>query len=139
MVEEQEKRSASTQKQTTVTRQLVQTIKDEAEETEGATEAVKEHTEALEKQGVAATGAYSEAVANLTAEVERLKQKLALATQEARALNAETGGALTGVKARDPRHQADVDAALAAGRVPNRGGTRIATADGSGSRLLQVP
>ena len=120
MVKEQEKRSASRQKQTTVTRQLVQTIKDEAEETEGATEAVKEHTEALEKQGVAATGAYSEAVANLTAEVERLKQKLGLATQEARALNAAS-------------------AALAAGRVPNRGGTRIATADGSGSRLLQVP
>ena len=139
MVEEQEKRSATTQKQTVVTKQLVQTIKEEAEETEEATEAVKEHTEALEKQGVTAAGAYGEAVARLTAEVERLKQQLGLATREAEALNAETGGALTGLRARDPRHQADVDAALLAGRVPNRGGTRIATADGSGSRLLQVP
>tara|TARA_R100001530_G_scaffold34253_1_gene26739 strand:- start:1425 stop:2876 length:1452 start_codon:yes stop_codon:yes gene_type:complete len=139
MVEEQEKRSATTQKQTVVTKQLVQTIKEEAEETEEATEAVKEHTEALEKQGVAAAGAYGEAVAKLTAEVERLKQQLGLATEEAKVLNAETGGALTGLRARDPRHQADVDAALLAGRVPNRGGTRIATADGSGSRLLQVP
>lgn len=70
----------------------------------------------------------------LGGDVDRLRGRFDSATISANRFNAATQGSLT---ARDRRSQTDVNEALAAGRTPNRAGTRIRTADGSGGRLLR--
>ena len=63
-----------------------------------------------------------------------LTRSLERTARAAAQVQSATGGRLT---ARDRRSQADVDAALAVGRTAFMGGTRIRTADGSGSRLVR--
>jgi hypothetical protein len=65
---------------------------------------------------------------------EDLTRELERTARAAAQVQSATGGRLT---ARDRRSQADVDAALAVGRTAFMGGTRIRTADGSGSRLVR--
>lgn len=65
---------------------------------------------------------------------DRYAESAARAARQAESLTRATGGSLT---ARDRRSQQDVDDAIAAGRQAFLGGTRIRTADGSGSRLLR--
>lgn len=77
---------------------------------------------------------FEEAHRSLKAESDSLTNSLYRTARAAAQVNAATGGRLT---ARDRRSQGDVDAALAAGRRPIMGGTRIITADGSGSRLIR--
>lgn len=77
---------------------------------------------------------YRDAERELRTETDQLTISLERAAEAAGKVNQATGGSLT---ARDRRSQADVDAALAIGRVPNRNGTSIKTADGYGSRLLR--
>jgi hypothetical protein len=61
--------------------------------------------------------------------------ELAASAARAAIANAQLASSM-GVAARDRRSQDEVEAALGAGRRPGLGGTRIRTADGSGSRLL---
>jgi len=77
---------------------------------------------------------YEQAERSLRGETDDLTRSLERTARAASQVNAATGGRLT---ARDRRSQADVDAALAAGRQTTQGGTRIRTADGSGSRLVR--
>ena len=93
-------------------------------------ESLKDLEGGFAKSGLAAES-YGSKIQGLSNQYDR-------ATSAAARLNAETGGALSGVTARDSRSQADVDAALAYGRTPTLGGTRIRTADGSGSRLVRT-
>ena len=101
-------------------------------ETEGAatTRQVTQSTE----EATSALITYEEAERSLRGETDELTQSLQRTARAAAQVTAATGGRLT---ARSARSQADVDAALAAGRAPTLGGTRIRTADGSGSRLLR--
>jgi hypothetical protein len=80
----------------------------------------------VEGYGIASTAAgnYRVRVDELTASANR-----------AAVANAQLASSM-GVAARDRRSQDEVEAALGAGRRPGLGGTRIRTADGSGSRLL---
>ena len=79
-------------------------------------------------------GTFEQAHRSLKGEADSLTNSLNRTAKAAAQVNAATGGRVT---ARDKRNQADVDAALAAGRRPIMGGTRILTADGSGSRLIR--
>ena len=79
-------------------------------------------------------GTFEQAHRSLKGEADSLTNSLNRTAKAAAQVNAATGGRVT---ARDKRHQADVDAALAAGRRPIMGGTRILTADGRGSRLIR--
>lgn len=97
-----------------------------AETTQQVTESTEDATTALLT--------YEEANRGVRAEADELTRSLERTARAAAQVNASTGGALT---ARDRRSQADVDAALAAGRTTTMGGTRIRTADGSGSRLVR--
>ena len=97
-----------------------------AETTQQVTESTEDATTALLT--------YEEANRGVRAEADELTRSLQNTARAAAQVNAATGGALT---ARDRRSQADVDAALAAGRTTTMGGTRIRTADGSGSRLVR--
>ena len=101
-------------------------------ETEGAatTRQVTQSTE----EATSALITYEEAERSLRGETDDLTQSLEKTARAAAQVTAATGGRLT---ARSARSQADVDAALAAGRAPTLGGTRIRTADGHGSRLLR--
>jgi hypothetical protein len=85
-------------------------------------------------EGERALLTYEQAQRALRGESDGLAKSLDRSADAAARLNAATGGSLT---ARDSRNQADVDAALAAGRSTTLGGTRIRTADGSGSRLVR--
>ena len=73
----------------------------------------------------------------LSSAVDVLRGRLDDSARAAQRLNAETGGSLSGLRARTSSNQARVDAALARGIRPSQGGTRIRTLDG-GSVLLEV-
>tara|TARA_R110002096_G_scaffold269480_4_gene463327 strand:- start:1376 stop:2812 length:1437 start_codon:yes stop_codon:yes gene_type:complete len=96
-------------------------------------ETTRQVTESTE-DATSALLTYEEANRGVRSEADELTRSLERTARAAAQVNAATGGALT---ARDKRSQADVDAALAAGRTTTMGGTRIRTADGSGSRLVR--
>ena len=95
-------------------------------ETEGAAQATNELGGALEQEEVR--------LGDIIRTTDRYTEATQRAAQTAERFTRATGGTVT---ARDRRSRADVEEALRAGRTPFQGGTRIRTADGSGSRLLR--
>lgn len=106
------------------------------EERSTAAAAAADSATALDLITEAAAGSaltYEDAERSLRQETDALTESFDRAASAANRVNSATGGRLT---ARDRRSQADVDNALAQGRETFQGGTRIRTADGSGSRLV---
>ena len=128
-----ERLAASTDRYGQETRQSAQEIQAYIDKMRGL-ETVTEEVDTNKRALIESAEGYTAAQVDLIAQTDTLTRSLDRAARAASDLNTATGGTLT---ARDRRNQADVDAALRAGRTPFQGGTRIRTADGSGSRLLR--
>lgn len=137
----------STDKLNQSTAQIKPTISSYTAGTNTLTEAVTARTDAEDRassvtnafknetdQATESLLTFEEANRQVEAQANSLTRSLEETARAAAQVQSATGGQLT---ARDRRSQADVDAALAAGMSPTMGGTRIRTADGSGSRLLR--
>lgn len=114
-------------------------MKEQADKSDAYIQSMRTQAETTD-DNTDSTETYREEAQRLLPVLDQLGSKFQDTAAKAAQLNAQTGGTLRvgSLTARSSRQQADVDAAIAAGRTPYSGGTRIRTADGTGSRLLQV-